>query len=397
MGGSLGGSGGEPSGGAPADGGGGSGGFTSVGGAGGGGSEAGGAPSGGTDGAGGGAGEGATGGFGGAHDEDSGFNVSEGRLPASPRFCWVRPNGGTLSDEEWFARRALFQATMTEWQGESALAIQWAEGCQVRGTGTPEEVRILLDDRDTLGTTIPNCSQLDRLGPWALYPNEAAAFADCLWNMVLPAKLETLRVVLKAAGHALGYSHSVWRTRAARLACPDPLEYEAFSPYVDYYDADSVMHPGASVESAFAPDPFDGCTYEEGLARRSLGLSAGDRLAIEMLYPRADAPTFGASTWLSINDVPTFRADDGVYLQNDWVARGANPDWFDAYYWLVGDSLGRPIVTLSELSPTPALPGPASYGAFHLFRDPFGITHQVAVNFNTDTQTHTALTIAVVY
>jgi hypothetical protein len=327
---------------------------------------------------------------------DSGFTQSEGRLPPRPTFCWVRRSNGSLTDSEWFSKRDTLQALISLWQGRSGLEIQWSEGCKLPGTGNPEEVRILLDDRTTTGETIPGCAAADRPGPWSLYPSEAPAFESCLWNMVIPANLESPRLALKAAGHALGYSHSRYRARIAPLVCPEPSEREPVSPYVSYYDAASVMHPAPFPESEFSEDTFEACTDEEGRPYRDRLLTSGDQLAIEMLYPAPGSPGLGASSWLWIEGVPTFR-EDQVTLVHDWLARGANPSWFSDYYWLLGDSQNQPIAILPDLIAYPSLPDSTSYTALHLSRDPFGATHSLGLSFRVDTGQHTALTIATAY
>ncbi len=300
------------------------------------------------------------------------FEVTVGRLPAEAHLCWVRADG-TATDSEWESRRAMFQELISSWQGRSGLTMQWDDPCSPPGMGRTEDVRILLDDRTSLGKSIPGCDQKDQSGPWAVYPVESANYASCAWNMVLPIDLVAPRAVLHTAGHALGFSHEHLRATSPAPLCPDPLAVDPTSPYLSAYDPLSVMHYGYSKETAFTGSPWSECPdLELG------GLTQGDRLAMEMLYPSASSVQLGPTGWLWFEGVKVFPAGESLHLANAWTTRGASHDWFRQYVWTVTrpDNANPEIFLQLELE-LPAADDSTLYIG-HAFIDPFGDEHALS-------------------
>src|SRR5690606_3981861 len=132
------------------------------------------------------------------------------------------------------------------------------------------------------------------------------------------------------AGHALGFSHEHLRKVQPVPECPDELSTEPTNPYLEAYDAHSVMHYGYSDETAVSGVPWAACPAVP------LGaLSAGDPLGIEMLYPPKEQIPLGGTGWLPFENVPVFRNEGRVSLVNAWVRRGAASHWFRAHFWTI--------------------------------------------------------------
>lgn len=284
---------------------------------------------------------------------------------------------------------------MTAWQGSSALQIDWRGLCRSTAADKGGDVRILLDDRDQAGPSIDGCTQPDRPGPWAVYPNMAMQYADCEWNMVLPVFLERKNPVLHTAGHALGLSHHHTVSLAEAGPCPEHTPSHPHSPYLASYDPASVMHPREDDHDAYFGNPWLDCDAVDDSGPILDDLSAGDLLAIEMIYPRSGAPTFGSSTWILSAGVRTYR-DDSVVLMSDWLARGANASWFRSAYWEVKYPDGTAALFGQPLAEPRAL-GANSIQLSHIFTDPFGAYHSQDESVAISTSQHTAGVLSAVY
>lgn len=314
------------------------------------------------------------------------FPSSVGRLSRSPTFCWIRGTGA-LDQAEWESARDHYQSVITQWEDASGLTIRWRETCESarQDRSYPGDVRILLEDRRELlsTSTVVGCG-FERPGAaWAIYPEERESYRACQWNMVLPLDVPSDSTVLHVAGHALGFSHEHLRETDALETCPDESESRPTNPYLARYDSASAMHYGRTEDEAYGATVWSSC---EDLAAG--GLSSGDRLAIEMIYPKEGRRTLGATGWLLFGGVPTFR-NDYVILASEWRARGGADQWFGRPRWYVFDE--------SELFLTGATPlfGPrlpeGRWTITHVFTDPFGDEHDLAKQVNVSTAKHTAV------
>lgn len=322
-----------------------------------------------------------------------------GRLSTAPSICWVYREG-VLDQNAWLERAADYEAVIALWEPGTALVMNWLGICDPSGGAAQATLRILLDQRASIGETIAGCDKPDRRGPWAVYPSEAAEYADCEWNMVLPRDLAGRSAVLHAFGHALGFAHvhesfeGAWDPVSE---CP-VLTTGPLTPYLAQYDATSVLHFGAPEGEIFLRNPWLDCdpqTAEEELTRRRVFdmLSGGDALSMAMIYPRSLQRRLGGTGWLFVDGYPTFREERTVRVMNEWSARGAHPDWFAKGQWTLIDPLeGLLIRHSSEISIEPD--GTPWFQLFQSFTDPYGDGHSLTELIAFSTQKHTAVLLS---
>lgn len=321
-----------------------------------------------------------------ARDEPP-FETFVGRLSPEPRFCWVSQQGNA-NEAEWLAKRESLQEVISAWRAPG-FEIQWLAECPSLRDMEQAEVRILLDDRLGPDLVIPGCGKEDREGPWAVYPFDASYYSLCEWNMVLPFYGTDERTALHTVGHALGFSHEHVREVDPPPLCPAATQDEPTNPYLASYDPNSAMHYGHSQETAFDGAPWASCEEFD-----ALGLSSGDALALEMLYPDGQRRSLAATGWLPFAQTRVVRSDVPLKLANTWVYRGAAASWFPAHFWTV---------TTSE-DPTPAVfdelvveldPAQAQrWWVEEVFTDPLGSHHWLAEEIEVSDTKHTAVVMS---
>lgn len=178
--------------------------------------------------------------------------------------------------------------------------------------------------------------------------------------------------------------------------CPDHSPERPHSPYLADYDPRSVMHPRSDEHDAYFGNPWLFC---DDMNREDApfpdGLSAGDLLAMEMIYPASGAPSLGPSTWLAADGARTFRHDH-IFLQNDWSARGAHSSWFQAPYWSIERTDGT-IKLYGQSSALVTAEGSAQIQITHIFTDPYDEYHLMNETVSISTSRHAAGVINAVY
>ena len=301
--------------------------------------------------------------------------LTAGRLSDSPSACWVHAQG-SLSDESWRQKQALYQTIIAQWTEGSPVDIQWTNACSDpdESGNYAEDIRILLDDRENIEAMalIENCDLRQDGRTWAASPDKRQDFTQCRWNMSLSVHLKRQSSVLHAAGHAFGvvHHHFGWTGQ-----CPltRPAAY-SWSPYLSQVDTNSAMLFGmVEYGAANAVDSpcADPAQWEDA------SLSSGDRFTFEMLYPTTtEHSTWNTESGLLYQGRWIFPTDNPIGLTNDWIHRGASRKWFIKPEWHIVDpntdfGLSSPGVQVTYTTKGNLVFPPID----HSFYDPFGISH----------------------
>ncbi|MGK3985115.1 hypothetical protein WME99_18850 [Sorangium sp. So ce136] len=284
-----------------------------------------------------------------------------GRQPPQFNACFVLgPTPSTISQVDVTTIRN----TIQEWtQGDTSLTFTWAStvsSMQLMTFGTKtyrtsctrdvsgnfnERFRIYVDHVDPpdwspvqlpANLTIPGCSANEGIGSqaeningnpiqdpvtgqwrveegymWAMYPDVMRDNPKCLYTMHLYAG-QPRNNILHESGHSLGFLHEQDRNDAncLELLPPNNGTIGGATPAgvskMTSYDPSSVMH--------YVLRCPDGTTVPGNFG--TTGLSASDRLAIEIMYPRG----LGARI---TGQFAGWSGGSGFWAAIDWEMRGA--------------------------------------------------------------------------
>jgi hypothetical protein len=259
-----------------------------------------------------------------------------GLLDDNPRACWAQ-NGATAHPTETQA----IQNTLREWEEASGLRINWVGDCSapvVNASGNDvygEEIRILLDMNvydstwswpaagtqmipgngctvaDDVGTL--NSSGVQQVFMWSNFPSDYVPNRSCQYNMhLLPNQARNN--YLHEFGHMMGLQHE-HRRDDADAQCTDAVTVGSGLHITADTDRLSVMH-----YVILETDPVTGVTSVKPECADipgnwgSTGLSTGDRLGAEVLYPRELASRIVGNTvtW----------PKKPITIKSEWAARG---------------------------------------------------------------------------
>lgn len=334
------------------------------------------------------------GGSGETSDREDAWTTTVGRLPTSAVFCWL-PKPGHSPFDEYEEKKRWIEHTSFEWKGTSALKIRWVSSCSA-GEGD-ESIRVLLDDSVIEEGELRHCDGEARYGPWARFPNEEKSASGCDVDVIVPWSISESRTILHVFGHALGFSHTHILEGRRPICRLDLQDLGSFNPYLADYDPASVMHPGWSPIASYSGDPWGTCEgddTEEFAGLRDARPSAGDRLAMELIYPVSLVRMLGSSGWILVNGMPTFRSGL-VRLRSEFAARGANLDWFLSPYWMVS----RPGSLMPLIGNAPIfeleMEDESYWYAAHLFTDPFGSAHYLNTQIMVSSRKHAAIVMTI--
>jgi hypothetical protein len=257
----------------------------------------------------------------------------------SPTVCWVKDPDSTTSNAAFDAKTAQLEATLSEWEAESGLTIDWQGRCAPPSTEIDpvtgqtldvyhEDIRILLNELDRQSEyQIPGrgCPNNNANGHWSFFPNEREEYRHCRHNVSIGEGVARNNV-LHEFGHALGMEHE--HVHPDSTCIVEDLTFGGV--LLTAYDPLSPMH---YVKCGSPGNWGDG------------GLTELDRLGVEIAYPPSSTVKVShgglafAGGW-AIRSNSTF--------QPSWYARGAHPSVFQDLTWKVNGTLKSTSITVSS-------------------------------------------------
>lgn len=253
--------------------------------------------------------------------------------------CFVREQGTSWTAAQFAAREATLVEWLEEWETASGLAIEWLSDCPApvqdaqgkddyRGADGKVVFRFLIDvspKLDTVNVPGNDCTNEEDGGNWGAFPDSETSgrtWKYCQYNGSLWAH-DNKNKMLHEMGHKLGFIHEHERPDTDGSCTPAPGVGN--NVYLTYDDLESVMG-------------YDGCGYN---SIGSEGLSAGDKLGAEILYPHSLEPKISGGLCFGLI------CRQEVTLTTDWNARGAHPsvlngtEWWESGTWTSGQTLSR--------------------------------------------------------
>jgi hypothetical protein len=302
--------------------------------------------------------------------EISGALHTTNLLPnASPTVCFVEQAGST-NFAGWVQD---IHSAMTQWEAASGLdfVFQGDWECDPAVGGVfPGDIRILVNESQTLPTSIPGCTQ-------ALEGSNSGAFpgtisTQCEYNASFWVD-QPINNYLHESGHTIGFLHEHIRTTTP-AACQVPGHPISDGTLLVPYDIKSVMH--YSVCTA----PGNGGTT---------GLSEYDRLGVEISYPKSTQIPIAAVGALTYAGGFAFRTDTGGSITPEWSVRGALASVFSSFSWTIGGSV------TNGLSRSITLGLGSGVTATMQFTDPWGRSRSGSKVIWQDNAKHALMVMAV--
>jgi hypothetical protein len=264
------------------------------------------------------------------------------RRSMNPTICWVYNSAKVTmhTAADFWTETTRIEGILKQWENASGLKFNWtsASGTAHHDCGTTgnEDIRALLYDSNVLqGDAIPDlpgqtCTKTERVdyngsdggvstigtpvtGDLGSFPDEAPYYAGCKYNARVGYGAKQNQY-LHEFGHTLGFAHEHERFDNDNALCPwNGTLRNPDNPYLTYYDVNSVMHYNWGGK---AGDPWEHCPAPGNWG--DTGLSAGDILGIEMVYPAS------YTTKVYTYGVTLFREDQRIPAIFDWINRGAS-------------------------------------------------------------------------
>jgi hypothetical protein len=310
------------------------------------------------------------------HDYEPAFMESGGIIPDwedGVKGCFVEDPVTTWTAAEFDERIEQFVGWFAQWEEASGIEIEWLSSCPApalvsgkmdyRGADRKTVFRFLIDTDDKTTGLIPGPDCEVVVEPdssnFGAFPVEETYYRYCQWNGKLrPGNRNRM---LHELGHKLGMAHEDRRPS-------NPCNKDPYSGVIltRDFDPDSVMG-------------YSGCTNIES----DDGLSAGDMLGSEILYPRSFIPKIRGSRCYGL-----VCRQGNVDMTTDWYVRGASDDVLQNTTWTLGStSIAGQAATLAL---TPGTNSLAVQFTDHLGRLHFGMGPITASNSR-----HTSITSVV--